>query len=92
LRTSSWTNAPVRLWTSQGAVVSQARSRTIASPTRSAWPGFRVSSRERPLRLFRKPRTATRSAIGVVPGAAAVTVCGMSTVSGSASAPAFCFC
>ncbi len=33
-----------------------------------------------------------RSAIGVVPGAAAVTVCGMSTVSGSASASAFCFC
>jgi hypothetical protein len=32
--------------------------------------------------------TATRCAIGVVPGAIAVTVCGMSTVSGSGSAAA----
>jgi hypothetical protein len=44
-----------------------------------------------PLRLLRSPTTATRSAIGVVPGAIAVTVCGISTVSASCSAPAFCF-
>ena len=34
--------------------------------------------------------TATRSAIGVVPGATSVTVCGMSTTCGSGS-PCFCF-
>ena len=39
-----------------------------------------------PLRLLSRPSTATRSAIGVVPGATAVTVCGMSTVRGSPAA------
>lgn len=38
-----------------------------------------------PLRLLSTPITATRSAIGVVPGADSVTVCGISTVSGSGS-------
>jgi len=42
-----------------------------------------------PLRLLSSPITATRSAIGVVPGATSVTVCGMSTTCGSGSA---CFC
>jgi hypothetical protein len=70
-------------------VVSQARSRTITSPTRTAWPGLRVSSREIPLRLLRSPSTATRSAIGVVPGASRVTVWGTSIVWFSISA-AFC--
>jgi hypothetical protein len=39
-----------------------------------------------PLRLLSRPMTATRSAIGVVPGATSVTVCGMSTTCGSGSA------
>jgi hypothetical protein len=46
----------------------------MTSPARIAWPGFSVSSREMPLRLLSSPSTATRSAIGVVPGAIAVTV------------------
>jgi hypothetical protein len=91
LRTSTWTKAPVSFWISQGALVSQALSRRMTSPALSACPGFIVSSREMPLRLLRSPITATRSAIGVVPGAIAVTVWGISTVSGSRSAPAFCF-
>jgi hypothetical protein len=65
--TSSWTNAPVSFCVSQGAVVSQARNRTITSPTRSAWPGFIVRSRAMPLRLLSSPITATRCAIGVSP-------------------------
>jgi len=67
--------APVSLCTSHGAVVSQARRRTTTSPTRMAWPGFISRSREMPLRLLSRPITATRWAIGVVPGATAVTVC-----------------
>ncbi|HEX8526687.1 hypothetical protein [Allosphingosinicella sp.] len=55
------------------------------SPSRIAWPGRRVTSREIPLRLLRRPRIATRSTIGVVPGAVRVTVCGISTVSGCGS-------
>jgi len=39
------------------------------SPTRSACPGFSVTSRALPLRLFSRPSTATRCAIGVVPRA-----------------------
>ena len=70
-------------------MVSQARSRTITSPTRTAWPGLSVSSRDAPLRLLSSPSTATRSAIGVVPGASRVTVCGTSIVWFSISA-AFC--
>jgi hypothetical protein len=89
LRTSSWTKMPVSLCSSQGAVVSQARRRTITSSTRTAWPGRSVRLREMPLRLLRRPITATRSAMGVVPGASSVTVCGMSTTSGSGSPP-FC--
>jgi hypothetical protein len=78
-------NAPVSFCSSQGAVVSQARRRTMTSPTRKAWPGFIVRSREMPLRLLSRPITATRSAIGVVPGAIVVTLCGISTVTGSGS-------
>jgi hypothetical protein len=74
LRTSTCTKAPVSFWISQGALVSQARRRTMTSPARNASPGFIVRSREMPLRLLRSPMTATRSAIGVVPGAIAVTV------------------
>jgi hypothetical protein len=70
-------------------VVSQARSRTTTSPKLIAWPGWRLNSRIWPLRLFKSRSTATRSAIGVVPGGSRVTVCGISTVSASASA-AFC--
>jgi hypothetical protein len=95
LRTSSWTKAPVSDCTSQGAVVSQARRRTIASPTLTACPGLRVIAFEMPLRLLMSPSTATRCAMGVVPGASAVTVCGMSTVRGSPAdcrpATALCF-
>jgi len=80
LRTSSWTKAPVSCCTSQGAVVSQARSRTITSPTRTVWPGRKVRSRVSPVRLLSRPSTATRCAIGVVPGGSRVTVCGISTV------------
>jgi hypothetical protein len=65
--TSTCTNAPVSFCTSQGAVRSQARRRTITSPARSAWPGFIVRSREMPFRLLSSPSTATRSAIGVSP-------------------------
>jgi hypothetical protein len=60
-------NAPVSLSLSHGAVVSHARSRTIALFTRTDWPGFIRMSRVMPLRLFRNPMTATRSAIGVTP-------------------------
>jgi hypothetical protein len=65
--TSTWTNAPVSCCGSHGAVVSQARRRITASPTRTAWPGFIVTSRVSPLRLLSTPSTATRSAIGVAP-------------------------
>jgi hypothetical protein len=61
-------------------VVSQARKRTITSPTRTAWPGRSVSSRETPVRLLSSPTTATRAAMGVVPGASRVTVWGTSIV------------
>jgi hypothetical protein len=74
LRTSTCTNAPVSLCSSHGAVVSQARSRTTTSSTRRACPGRKVRLREMPLRLLSSPMTATRSAIGVVPGATSVTV------------------
>jgi len=39
----------------------------IASPTRTACPGFNLTSRLTPLRLFSSPTTATRCAIGVPP-------------------------
>ena len=39
----------------------------IASFTRTAIPGFIFRLRTMPLRLLRKPITATRSAIGVTP-------------------------
>ena len=68
--TSSWTNAPVSASFSHGAVVSQARRRTIASLTRTDWPGLSAMSRTMPLRLLSRPSTATRSAIGVTPSAA----------------------
>jgi hypothetical protein len=87
LRTSTWRKAPVRRCSSHGAVVSQARSRTITSSTRTPWPGLSVRFREMPLRLLSRPITAVRSAIGVVPGATSVTVCGMSTTCGSGSPP-----
>jgi hypothetical protein len=64
-RTSNCTKAPVSWTFSQGALVSQAWRRTIASPTRSASPGFMVRSRVRPLRLLSRPMTAVRSAMGV---------------------------
>jgi hypothetical protein len=64
----------------------------MTSPNRIAWPGLMVNSRIWPLRLLSSRSTATRWAIGVVPGGSRVTVCGMSTVSASAS-EAFCrFC
>ena len=63
--TSSWTKAPVSFSLSHGAVLSQASRRTVASFSRTAWPGFKVKSRTIPLRLFNRPITATRSAIGV---------------------------
>jgi hypothetical protein len=63
--TSSWTKAPVSFSLSHGAVVSQASSRTVASFRRTDWPGLRVKLRTIPLRLFNRPITATRSAIGV---------------------------
>jgi len=68
---STCTNAPVSFSCSQGALVSQARRRTVTSFTRIAWPGFSVRSRTMPLRLLSKPSTATRSAIGVTPGTSA---------------------
>jgi hypothetical protein len=37
--TSIWTKAPVSFSSSQGAVVSQARKRTITSFQRTDWPG-----------------------------------------------------
>jgi hypothetical protein len=37
--TSTWTNAPVSFSSSQGAVVSQALSRTMTSFQRIDWPG-----------------------------------------------------
>jgi len=63
--TSTWTKAPVSCSGSHGAVVSQARRRTITSPTRTASPGRIVISRAMPLRLLSRPSTATRSFIGV---------------------------
>jgi hypothetical protein len=86
LRTSSCTKAPVSVCTSHGAVVSQARRRTITSPARIASPGFSVRSREIPLRLFRRPITATRSPIGVVPGAMPLASSGISSRTGCGSA------
>jgi len=65
LRTSSCTKAPVSWTFSQGAVVSQACRRTMASPTRRASPGFILRSVVIPLRLLSRPITATRSFIGV---------------------------
>ena len=41
-------------------------------PIRVAWPGRSDRSRDRPLRLLSSPSTATRSAIGVVPGGSSV--------------------
>lgn len=41
----------------------------MASPTRNASPGFMARSRVSPLRLFSRPMTAVRCAIGV-PGSA----------------------
>ena len=69
LRTSNWMKAPVSCTFSQGAVVSQAWRRTIASPTRRASPGFILRSVVMPFRLLSRPITATRSAMGV-PGKA----------------------
>jgi len=66
-RTSSWTNAPVSFSGSHGAVVSQARRRTIASFQRTDWPGRNVTFWTIPLRLLRIPSTATRCPIGVTP-------------------------
>jgi len=77
--TSSWTNAPVNSCGSHDAVVSHARSRITASPTRTACPGFIVTSRVSPLRLLSTPSTATRSAIGVAPASVSVD-CGVSMV------------
>ena len=57
----------------------------MASPTRKAWPGFIFRSVSMPLRLFNRPITATRSGMGVVPGAGATSGCGMSTVTTSGS-------
>jgi hypothetical protein len=62
----------------------------ITSPARTAWPGRISNSREIPLRLLSSPITATRSVMGVVPGASSVTFCGISTVSGSASSWVCC--
>jgi hypothetical protein len=73
--------APVSRCSSHGAVVSQARSRTMMSPTLTDWPGRKVRSREMTLRLLSTPMTAVRCAIGVVPGASSDTDCGMLTVS-----------
>jgi len=67
VRTSSCTKAPTSCISSQGAAVSHARRRIMASPTRSASPGFMRRSRVRPLRLLSRPITATRSFIGVAP-------------------------
>ena len=67
-------------------MVSQARRRTITSPTRTAWPGRSVSSRDRPLRLLSRPQHRDALAPSAsCPGASRVTVCGMSTVSFSIS-------
>jgi hypothetical protein len=63
--TSVCTKAPVNCSGSQGAVASQARSRTIRSPRRTAPPGRSMTSRVRLLRLLSTPIVATRSAIGV---------------------------
>ncbi len=65
--TSNCRNAPVSCSGSHGAVVSHADMRTIASPTRTASPGFIASSVAIPLRLLSNPIIADRSAIGVVP-------------------------
>jgi hypothetical protein len=65
--------APVSFSCSHGAVVSQARSRTIASFTRIACPGFIVRLVTIPLRLFSSPITATRSFIGVTPASVPVS-------------------
>ena len=52
---------------SHGAVVSQARSRTITFFQRADWPGCSATFWTMPLRLLRMPSTATRCAIGVTP-------------------------
>jgi hypothetical protein len=66
--TSTWTNAPVSFSNSHGAVVSQARRRTITSFHRTDWPGCSATFWTMPLRLLRMPRVATRWPIGVTPG------------------------
>lgn len=53
----------------------------MASPIRIAWPGFSVRSRLWPLRLLRKPITATRWAIGVLPGTSTADPVSMVTTS-----------
>lgn len=63
--TSNCTNAPSSGKFSQGAVFSQARSLITTLPKRIASPGLSSTSCVCPLRLFNKPSTATRSAIGV---------------------------
>jgi hypothetical protein len=65
--TTNCTKAPVSAANSHDAVFSHARSRMIALPMRIASPGLISTSRTRPLRLFRRPSTATRSFIGVAP-------------------------
>ena len=65
--TSTWTKAPVSFSSSQGAVVSHARRRTITFFHRADWPGCNATFWTIPLRLLRIPRTATRWAIGVTP-------------------------
>jgi hypothetical protein len=67
--TSTWTNAPVSFSSSQGAVVSQARKRTITSRHLTDWPGCSVTFCTIPLCLLRIPSVAMRCAIGVTPGA-----------------------
>jgi hypothetical protein len=66
-RTSTWTKAPVNFSSSQGAVASHARSRTMTSFHRTDCPGRSVTFWTIPLRLLRIPMTATRCAIGVTP-------------------------
>jgi hypothetical protein len=65
--TSTWTNAPVSFSSSHGAVASHALSLTIMSFQRTDWPGWSDTVWTIPLRLLRRPRIATRWAIGVTP-------------------------
>ena len=75
--TLSCTNAPVSGGDSHGGVVSQARSRTIARPTRALSPGRISRSRTSPLRLLSSEITATRCAIGVAPSVAPAARAGL---------------